>query len=658
MRSSKRARWSRRSSNAKPVPVLKPASVTQKCMTVEEKSVEQAGQAAAPLLPLKSARRKLITKRALLDRAAQPAPPAPPPKSTRRRADPEKQPLEQSAQVMLSPRLDAEKCFLDQAPQVSPRLLPPMHRGFAQLWSLWTSRVQREEQEPEDRCPTLQPMMKGGRMKADIIIRASSFVRRCSFGKRVSPSAADDHSALGVLDANSIATVQVRGNDLPGRTKELASSFLRRCSFGKRSAPSGAVNHSSLTPLDAVNSTTHVASLSRGEDVPNRTEEHLPAPADGTISISTSTIDVQRQESTFPPVSLLRNESRISPPPHPFPNASTDAQEAVGHTTQEIAGDPTIAATACQKASNFYHAHADSFRAAENDALPQTNNPPSGTNVHRSGQTTSASNNNVPDSERNASASARRSGRKWSVSKSKAPDRASVRRSGRTWSTSKGRAPGVTTVRCSGRNRSLSKNKPAEGASVPCSERNWSAKPSDGASVRRSGRNWSMSKSKPHDGTAVRRSGRNWSMSKSKFAGSKASNKDLVAMWDAQAQAAAESSESDPFSKHFNGGKRLKKGDPGYGRPPPGSKTEARGQAAGQWVEDEVIKLLELIEAKGKIGPSGKAEIRFGDLFALYENISDSLVGIVMRARKWSKLTYQGDMLFQGQHDAVVITLL
>ena len=52
---------------------------------------------------------------------------------------------------------------------------------------------------------------------------------------------------------------------------------------------------------------------------------------------------------------------------------------------------------------------------------------------------------------------------------------------------------------------------------------------------------------------------------------------------------------SDPFSKTFDGGARLKKGDAGYGKAVSGSKTEARGQQAQAWVEAEIEKLVVVI---------------------------------------------------------------
>jgi hypothetical protein len=41
-----------------------------------------------------------------------------------------------------------------------------------------------------------------------------------------------------------------------------------------------------------------------------------------------------------------------------------------------------------------------------------------------------------------------------------------------------------------------------------------------------------------------------------------------------------------------------------------------------------------------------------------YDSVSDSLVGIMLRAKKRKLLEYQGDMLFQGINDDVVITVL
>ena len=55
---------------------------------------------------------------------------------------------------------------------------------------------------------------------------------------------------------------------------------------------------------------------------------------------------------------------------------------------------------------------------------------------------------------------------------------------------------------------------------------------------------------------------------------------------------------------------------------------------------------------------TGQATITFGELFDMYADVSDTLVGILLRARRRKRLVFEGDMLFQGQSDKVVITVL
>lgn len=54
----------------------------------------------------------------------------------------------------------------------------------------------------------------------------------------------------------------------------------------------------------------------------------------------------------------------------------------------------------------------------------------------------------------------------------------------------------------------------------------------------------------------------------------------------------------------------------------------------------------------------GVTTVQFGPLFYRYADISDTLVGILMRAKKRNRLFYKGDMLFQSRHDHVKITVL
>ena len=65
-----------------------------------------------------------------------------------------------------------------------------------------------------------------------------------------------------------------------------------------------------------------------------------------------------------------------------------------------------------------------------------------------------------------------------------------------------------------------------------------------------------------------------------------------------------------------------------------------------------------MIAEHGELNGDKKVFITFGKLFEVYADISDTLVGILMRARKRKRLTYDGDMLFQGAHDNVVITIM
>ncbi len=45
------------------------------------------------------------------------------------------------------------------------------------------------------------------------------------------------------------------------------------------------------------------------------------------------------------------------------------------------------------------------------------------------------------------------------------------------------------------------------------------------------------------------------------------------------------------------------------------------------------------------------AAILFGDLFRMYTRISDKVVGLLLRARKYGLVHFEPEMLFQGQDD-------
>lgn len=105
------------------------------------------------------------------------------------------------------------------------------------------------------------------------------------------------------------------------------------------------------------------------------------------------------------------------------------------------------------------------------------------------------------------------------------------------------------------------------------------------------------------------------------------------------------------------------RGQDDYGRPLQGSKTEQRGKDAHTHISREVEELCEVIRTIGETTAStdggGKVTtVEFGKLFEHYVTISNKLVGILLRARKQRLVNFEGEMLWQGKDDRVVITLL
>jgi len=101
----------------------------------------------------------------------------------------------------------------------------------------------------------------------------------------------------------------------------------------------------------------------------------------------------------------------------------------------------------------------------------------------------------------------------------------------------------------------------------------------------------------------------------------------------------------------------LSKDDPNYGKPVEGSKTEYRGKQAHKHISNEVIELCHVIAYHGQQQPNGTYTVTFGVLFQAYITISNKLVGMLMRARKHSLLDFEGEMLYQGRDEKIVITL-
>ncbi|XP_044215217.1 actin-binding Rho-activating protein-like [Thunnus albacares] len=109
------------------------------------------------------------------------------------------------------------------------------------------------------------------------------------------------------------------------------------------------------------------------------------------------------------------------------------------------------------------------------------------------------------------------------------------------------------------------------------------------------------------------------------------------------------------------------KGQDDYGRPLQGSMTEQRGKDAHTHISREVQELCEVIRNigvqrdKGGAGSSSDGKVitvEFGKLFEHYVTISNKLVGILLRARKQRLVDFEGEMLWQGKDDHVLITLL
>ena len=100
-----------------------------------------------------------------------------------------------------------------------------------------------------------------------------------------------------------------------------------------------------------------------------------------------------------------------------------------------------------------------------------------------------------------------------------------------------------------------------------------------------------------------------------------------------------------------------------YGTPVAGSKTAKRGQQAHARISNEILELCSVIEDSGETtldvtGSNPVTQIKFGKLFDIYTYISNKLVGVLLRARKYGLVAFEGETLFQRRDDDVTITLL
>ncbi|XP_028285512.1 actin binding Rho activating protein b [Parambassis ranga] len=136
----------------------------------------------------------------------------------------------------------------------------------------------------------------------------------------------------------------------------------------------------------------------------------------------------------------------------------------------------------------------------------------------------------------------------------------------------------------------------------------------------------------------------------------------LKSRWQNWASEHTVNQKLNPFSEYFDYdysmSLRLQKGQDGYGRPKEGTKTAERAKRAEQHIHREIDDMCYVIRTMVDPDPDGKTRVTFGQLFDRYVRISDKVVGILMRARKHGKVAFEGEMLWQGQDDGVIITLL
>ncbi|XP_063040893.1 actin binding Rho activating protein b [Engraulis encrasicolus] len=136
----------------------------------------------------------------------------------------------------------------------------------------------------------------------------------------------------------------------------------------------------------------------------------------------------------------------------------------------------------------------------------------------------------------------------------------------------------------------------------------------------------------------------------------------LMSRWQNWASEHEVNQKLNPFSEDFDYDysmqTRLRKGEDGYGRPKEGTKTAERAKRAEQHIHREIDDMCFVIRTMADPDPDGRTRITFGELFDRYVRISDKVVGILMRARKHGKVEFEGEMLWQGQDDHVIITLL
>ncbi|KAG7474310.1 hypothetical protein JOB18_006141 [Solea senegalensis] len=144
--------------------------------------------------------------------------------------------------------------------------------------------------------------------------------------------------------------------------------------------------------------------------------------------------------------------------------------------------------------------------------------------------------------------------------------------------------------------------------------------------------------------------------------------KSLKENWQKWSDDHQEYQKNNPFSQETRPSVVVpQRGQDDYGRPMQGSMTEQRGRDAHTHVSREVQELCEVIrnigEPRNRDDGGGSRDgsviaVEFGKLFEHYVTISNKLVGILLRARKQRLVHFEGEMLWQGKDDNVMITLM
>ncbi|XP_052000308.1 actin-binding Rho-activating protein-like [Xyrauchen texanus] len=134
--------------------------------------------------------------------------------------------------------------------------------------------------------------------------------------------------------------------------------------------------------------------------------------------------------------------------------------------------------------------------------------------------------------------------------------------------------------------------------------------------------------------------------------------KGLTENWQKWSDDHSEYQKHNPFGNGKVFPQQNQRGQVGYGKPLEGSKTEQRGKDAHSHISREVTELCQVIREIGVCREDARPAVQFGTLFERYVNISNKLVGVLLRARKQGLVHFEGEMLWQGRDDGVVITLL